>query len=613
MLTMAYAKWRLGRGDDYQRGVARLRVARLLDAHARGIDGPLALSCETPDHEEWDDIVEFGAAGGVLTTTHRQVKRQHGDFKDGTFAKLFERAAKILADAQPYTGLTIPPESRYFHFVLPTDQMSCDGLGIDQLRMLLDECAGNAADTIVADRGAKLDGKEGGDQKRKWLEAFRKATTDDRAAARLLRQLRVELRAAAEVAADNPELTTLFEHPDRARLLIDDAIHNLAPQGRLDAEELLPVLLDAAPRPSVRVVRLARHGNRFWAHAPVRNPDVGAVATAILEHAWRAHGAADVHVAFPCPDATASSEESALRLACVRLLLHARPSPTYVAGKVEWCDRGRIDTQRTLGGDDRGPIESEHYADRPAPAALPPVRSWPPNELAAALQDAMDARVWSAVRTQARLDLVGAKGVPFDDLADELAGVPDFFDKTLRGWWGLEQKASGVVRAGPGAAPNVARVVAGLAALRAAGYAVAAHHHETHIASIGTLTIRTLAIERASVEVGGEPIGVALAEHARQLLDHAGVVLIARGDPDSFYAFADPASIDESGADASMRAASPALLVTAESLIVAAKQKPKEGSSPVRDRVKALCNARARHHAAALDAALQQFQESDAA
>ena len=115
------------------------------------------------------------------------------------------------------------------------------------------------------------------------------------------------------------------------------------------------------------------------------------------------------------------------------------------------------------------------------------------------------------------------------------------------------------------------------------------------------------------MEVDGEPSSVDLSEHARGVLGHAGVVLLARGEVENYYDLADPASIDESGADASMRGTSLAFLLTAESLIAAAKIKPSSGSSAVRNRVAAWCKARAARHSEALDAAIQQLLESHAA
>lgn len=606
---MGYQHWRLGKGDAYQLGVARMRVAEMLHAHAKGIEGPLALACEAPI-DGWDDIVEYGARQGCLTVTHHQVKRQNTNFaaseKTETFGDLFERATKLLADADPYNGLPVPPEHRYFRFVLPTDTIAVGAkLGIAALRTLLEECVGNEADTIVANKG-----KNRGDQEREWLKLIGTAAGTDDACARLLRQMRVELRPVASVEG-NGALAALFENAALARDLVDKAIRDTAPEGWLDAEELLPKLSDAKPNPAMRQVRLAQHEGRFYAQPHARLQDVRAVAEAIVAKVWAAHAAADLHVSFPLPDGTSSDGAKALRLACIRLLLHAPRSPAYVSGDKGWYERSRLEVKRTLGlVGASSSLEAAHFVERAAPRSLPPKASWTPEELAAALHDAMDARVWDAVRQEGAKALVGAKEIPFDELAAFLTNSVGVLERVLHGWWGLERAASGVARAGPAIAPNVARIVAGLAVLQLSEHGMSSVNDQTDIAKVGELPLRALGIDEAPVTYDGEPHPVGLSEHAREILVHAGVVLIVRGDVSDFYTFATMRPMDELADGASMRDSTPsAFLMSSESLITAARK----GANVASNLIQQWCNDRARHHRAALDAAVQQWKESRAA
>jgi hypothetical protein len=611
---MGYRHWQLLKGDDYQRAVARMRVAELLDAHAKGIGGPLALSCEAPV-DGWDDIVEYGAAKGQLTATHYQVKLQNTDFKAGektaTFEDLFKHAAKILADADPYEGVTILPVDRYFRFVLPTDEITVGAtLGIDQLRMLLEECEGTAADAIVANKGVNLKGADKGKQKRDWLALIRAAVGTDDECAILLRQMQVELRPVATLEG-NGALAALFENPGLARDLVDKAIRDTAPEGWLDAEELLPKLFDAKPKPAMRQVLIAQHEGRFYAQPHARVQEVRAVADAIVAKVWAAHAAADLHVSFPLPDGTASDGARALRLACIRLLLHARQSPVRLTGHMRWFERTRLEVARVLGvTGPTDPLAEGHFNERPAPGSLPPKISWSPEDLAGALHAAMDARVWELVRGEGTKVMVGAKGVPFDELVAFLMGVDGFLERVLRGWWGLEQAASGVARAGPAIASNVAWIVAGLAVFRYAGFGISRSPDHPDVAKVGALPVRALALDQAAINYDGEPQAVGLSRHARQILELPGLVLIVRGDVNRYYTLARLRHINEPAAGANLQTASPsAFLMCSESLVDAAGA----GADIATQLIRECCDTLANHHIAALDAALQQWRESNAA
>lgn len=611
---MGYKHWRLGKGDAYQLGVARMRVAALLDAHASGVEGPLALACEVPI-EEWDDIVEYGADNGCLTVTHYQVKLQNTNFKAGektaTFGSLFDRAARILDDAAPYEGLTVPPEKRFFRFVFPTDDIKVGSqLGIDQLRLLLESCSGNAADAIVGNGGANLLGKDGGDQAREWLRLIRNSAGSDSLCACLLRQMRVELQPFAAVENDG-RLAALFDDPTQARILLDTVIRKTAPEGWLDAEELLPKLVDARPKPAMRQVRIAQHEDLYYAHpyVDVRMTDLRAVAEAVVEKVWAENGGSDLHVSFPLPEVTASEGARALRLACVRLLLHAARSPIHVTGQPKWFERTRMEVARVLGVTNSArSLAEDHFHERAAPVSLPPKASWSPMALADALHAAMDARMWKRVRREVEHELLRAD-VSFQEMLDSLMGLNGFLERVLHGWWGLEQEASGVARAGPANASNVGLVVAGLAVIRHAGYHLSASDEGPGVAKLGALPVRALAIERAAVTHDREPIEVNLSQHARDLLDQSGIVLIVRGNVDSYYSFATSRLIIEPAAHAGLQHAAPAaLLMDSDSLVTAAIT---GGGAPARQ-IKEWCDTHTKHHGAALEAALQQWRESHA-
>lgn len=611
---MGYRHWRLGMGDAYQLGVARARVLAILYAHSTGGEGPVALACEAPV-DGWDDIVEFGAAARAITATHYQVKLQNTNFKKSekheTFEALFNHAAILLREPSPYEEVVVASADRRFRLVFPTGDITVGSkLGVDQLRMLLQECEGNAADRIVANEGVKLIGKDDGDQKREWLSLIRSATGSDDACANLLRQMRVDLHPEATLEHD-PRLSLLFDDPARARDIVDKALRSVAPEGYMDVDELLPLLTTAQPRAETRQVRIAQHGDRFHVQPKTRTREVRIIADTIVASVWADQGAADLHIGFPLPESSASLDARALRLACIRLLLHAQRSPTFVSGNERWYERGRREVQRALGLiTSSARLDAAHFTDRAAPMGLPPKACWPPDELANALHAAMDAHLWKLVCRHGASMLAGANGVPFDHTVGFLTSLGGFFERVLHGWWGLEKTASGVARAGPVIAGNVACIAAGLAVLQHAGYAISAPVDSADVATIGELPVRALAIEQAATTCDDEPQAANLCEHASNVVVHAGIALVAKGDVGDYYALATLRPIDDVTEGAGLQDESPAaFLMSSEALVAAAKK----GAQRASELIQRWCDDRARHHRAALDAALRQWSESNAA
>ena len=607
---MGYAKWRLGKGDQYQTDVERYRVARMLEVHAQGVEGPVALGCEVPI-EGWDDIVEFGIEQDAVTVTYYQVKNQNTDFSAGelndTFGKLFRSAVEILQKADPYDGLVVPTKRRRFVFVLPTGDITVGAsLGMDQLRALLQKCVNmHAAEAIVANDGANIkDGKANGEQQRKWLAQIKTSAGTDDACARLLQQMRVEIWPSGFVDEQAANLlTSRFDNPERARLLIDAALRDNPPEGRLDAEELLAKLADALPKRELRRVRLARVGDECFVQPHTRQADLTVVADSIVKDVWSSHGAIDLHVGYPPPD-----DAKPLRLACVRLLLHARQSPVYVIGRDAWRARSTAEVAGAVGlVAGKGALDGAHYEEKFAPASLPPKAMWAADVLGDALHAAMDGHVWERVREEGKAVLEGTEGVPFEDLAASMKESEGFFDRVLRGWWEAEENASGVARAGPAVAPRVAQIVAGVAVLRHLDFQVAVADAPGTIARLGDLPVRALAIEQVSGIIDGLQAAVELAGHARDLLTQTGVVLI-RCDVEGIYDLASMPQLDESGGGTGIHEwTASAFLIDVGSLIASVKN----GDEATKDLIKGWCDRRAQHHQAALNAAHQQWREND--
>lgn len=120
--------------------------------------------------------------------------------------------------------------------------------------------------------------------------------------------------------------------------------------------------------------------------------DVRAVADAIVAKVWAAHGAANLHVSFLLPDGTASEGARALRLACIRLLLHTRQSPAYVCGDKAWYERSRLEVKRTLGlAGASNSLEAEHFVERAELAGLPGATTEPISVLTVQLDQAEEA------------------------------------------------------------------------------------------------------------------------------------------------------------------------------------------------------------------------------
>gem|GEM_PF-4180909 len=623
---MGYPHWRLGKGSDYQVGIARMLVAKMLDAHAKGIEGPLAMAHEAPI-DGWDDIVEFGADNGQLIATHYQVKRQYTNFdfesdeKIGTFTELFTNAAEILSASDPYNHMDVNKINRTFRFVFPTDGISVGAsLGIYPLRCLLEACVGNAADTIVANKGANLGEASKstkkraqptvGDQKRAWLELIRAAAGNDDACANLLRQMRIDCYSESMVD-DNKSLAALFDDPDRARDLIDKAIRSTSPEGWLDVEGLLPVLSAAKPKPELLQCRIVQHGSKFYEYSQRRSGDLPVVANTIVQRVWCDHGATRLHVAFPHPSRDTPRGALELRSACIRLLLHAQLSPVHVSGSYAWYESCRSKVQRTLGVQGRCPtMEEKHFAEHATPLTLPPKWSWPPDILATALHNAMNEHVWRSVSVEWEKLGEGLEMVPFDSLSEMLKKTPDLWDCILRGWWAQEADASGVARAGPGITYLLAMVVGGLAVLQYAGFDVLpSDGRQPNVARLGALSVRALAIDVAAVRNVGELRSTRLAHHARHVLEYAGVVLIAQGNSQQFYDWARQRP-DSPGADVSLQSTrSPALLMDSDFLMQAAAWGPEAAKNDISDWCKRLTS----HHVDDLEAALTQWNEANVA
>lgn len=606
---MGYAKWRLGHGDCYQTDVARYRVARLLEAHMQGVDGPMELACEAPV-EGWDDIVEFGIKAGEITTTHYQVKHQNTDFNarelSDTFGKLFTSAAHILQVPHPYDDLQVPVEGRRFVLVLPTHDINVGtNRGIDQLKTLFEKCKNHqAAKAIVANNGANIsDGKSGGEQQRNWLALIKTSAVTDDACVQLLQQMSVEI-LPREVVIENTQrlLASQFDDPNRATLLLDEALRNNPPEGRLDSEELLAQLADALPNLELRCVRLVQDGNAYCAQLHTRQRDLAVVARNIVENLWREHGAPVLHVGYPPP------VDPRLRLACVRLLLHAERSPVFVTGRDNWWERSKAEVAGAVGFHVRQKaLHGEHYEEKALPRSLRPMANWAAAQLSAALHAAMDDHVWVCVLAEGKAALVGAGAVPFEEVAASMKGLDGFFERVLRGWWKEEENASGVARAGPAVAHRVAQIVAAVAILQHLGYNVGATDVPLSIARVGDIQLRGLAMEQVGGIYDKLRIAVPLTQHARDILDHAGLVLV-QGSVDDLYELADPRQRDElDGAAGILSWTTPAFLMNPDSLITAVKK----GDAIARNLVESWCNQRAKHHRAALDAALQQSRESD--
>ncbi len=609
---MGYAKWRLGMGDKYQIDVARYRVGLLLQAHAQDIDGPIALGCEVPV-EGWDDIVEFCSQKGEITATHYQVKRQNTDFKAGdlqkTFAELFKSAAAILKEDAPYDGFVVRAKHRRFVFVLPTGDISVGAkLGIDQLVALLPKCStASAAQALVSNDGGLInDGKEGGDQQRRWLLHIKASAGTPEMCERILQQMSVEIWPSAFVEEQAAALVAMsFDLPDCADLLIDNVLRRNPPEGLIDAEKLLAELVAAKPKPALLRVKLARSGDVYFVQPFTRLDKVASVAKRVVHRVWREHDSVDLQVGYAPPNATKT-----LRLACVRLLLHAARSPVHVKNRDAWLDRCRSEVAWAVGlTSGKGALEGAHFKEKEPSASLPPKVEWAPEVLGHALQIAMDAYIWKRVCAETKLALELADGVSFDEVMKSMRELVGFFDAVLRGWWVAEEAASGIARAGPSVAHGVAQIVAGMAVLQHLGFSVAAADTPGTIAKLGDLPVRALAIEQVGGIADKLPRAEELSWYARELIAFPGVVLLIGGS-EGLYDMASGQPLDEPVASAGILTSTASAFLIDAGLLVASVRR---GDQFAKSLVQTWCDRRAEHHRSALDAALQQWGESDAA
>ncbi|PKN24486.1 MAG: hypothetical protein CVU65_11610 [Deltaproteobacteria bacterium HGW-Deltaproteobacteria-22] len=599
---MGYNKWGLSQGDKYQYAFARYRVAMLLEAHASQIGGPVAFGVETPV-EGWDDIAEFSTVDGHLSVIHYQVKRQYSNFKAGdlaaVFQNLFKTALEILQKTDPYNGFSVPAESRKFVFVFPTPDLKVGKIGISQLKSLLENCTNDsAARTIVSNKGQNLDKSQC-----QWLAEVRKAAGSPEMCRQVLSQMSVQI--LPEAILDEQASALFAKHydiHDLVKPLLDDILRNSPPEGLLDVEELLEKLAQAGPKRELQHISLGQDLKGCFIHHHERQSDITNVAGSIVKKVWQPHDAVVLHVCYQPPD-----DSMPLRLACVRLLLHANLSPVYVSGRCLWWERCKTEVAGTVGYNEcKGALEEGHFKEKAVPKTLPPKTTWLHGDFGASLQNAMDDFVWECVLEEGKCLLSSIVGVPFEKQANSMRHLAGFFNHVLHGWWGEEKGASGVARAGPKVARNVAEIILAIAILEKLGHKVTAPDDAETIGMLGNLSVRALAIK----EVGGiddklkKP--VKLDDCARDLLACQSVVLISC-NVDDIYRTAKMPPFGETGEGTGIQEwTASAFLINPESLISAIKR----SECCARSLIDSWREQRSRHNSDALNAELEKWNEN---
>lgn len=574
---MGYGHFHFDSCTEYQRAIATTRIAKMLHAYAFDEDGPQEIASEAPV-DGWDDIVEFAVKDDALFSVHYQVKRQHEDFASTdqeAFAKLFRSALQILDDERPYDGLFIHPDRRDFFIVLPGSGIVIPGKGtptleLSDLRSVAHSCTMNAWQAIGKNKGIKLPIGQ-----RDWLHfAASIAGKDYEKAARVLSRLNVSI--ASEIEARDSAiqgLRGLFEDADLAYNLIMRELSILPPEGRLTAQCLITPLIRAHPKATSQVISLQREGNQFWCLGlPGPSPQNSSEEAAqIVKHAWHRTTPFGVRVCFAPDDEQSVPDE--LRLAVLRLLLHATARPTHVKAPVEWCTNALLETGKTMGGDHGNHVlDADYYQKANGTLRIPPRKTRSANELATALEAAMDEALWKEVRTEYATSIPpcsGERPIDFAQTCTITKNLSDPFGRLMRCWMEHDE-VNGTLRAGPNAKGSIAVILAALAVLERLGcHFGPAPDNSSSLATLGEFVVRAIAVTRCSRSKQSHACGSSNgADHARDIVKEKAIVLLAQVNPEAIYLAASRPRLTTTASSSRMdRPSSPALLLSARTLL----------------------------------------------
>ncbi len=221
----------------------------------------------------------------------------------------------------------------------------------------------------------------------------------------------------------------------------------------------------------------------------------------------------------------------------------------------------------------------------------------------------MDSHLWQRVHEKAASALDSLLEVDCETALAYLQGLPDFYDRTLKGWWGAEVDVSGIARAGPQVADRIAQIVACVAVLEASSFVTGAANDDGAVGALGELPVRALAIDQVSGVVDKVQMGVDIMRFARQVVSLPGVLLLC-ANADDIYDLAEMRRMDEDSTGAGIMDWTPAAFIMDPRSVVQAATSGLTAAEPL---IRAWCKRRADHYQASLEAAIEQHQESDVA
>lgn len=542
---MGYAKWLLNTHETYAKKVILLRLLDLIEAEAVQSDGPFLLYREAVV-DGWDDIVEEGYRAGQFYADHYQVKHQYGDFKADVLMPIFDAAFKNLDSPPTLAVLEVAPERRSFTLCLPTDDV---GVKVDQktlsladLRTLCLVCTPAAATQIATDKGKELTKGQ-----RAWLETLAARFGGDFSrATKVIAQMRVDLWPESALnGALESRSRLLFEQDVLARSTLLDRVETAAPQGPLQALNLLPQVSDLGPKTLLNAVTVNAAKGKFWA-SHMGGQLSGEECSDHEFHVrkvWSRTSPAALRIGFGPGElrTVRSAEPDPL----FRLMAHARVSPFSVHSPCEWYALARERLGCAIGC--RKPhlssiLEPDAYQVLERTRRPVPEGASDDTAFATALHVAMDKIVEEEIGQRLQdsereeppkqqASTTRAKDVLFEKGALRLHRV-------LRAWW-EPKHIKGRLRLGPQFVDTIVDVVRSLSRLleafpettMEACKSSSVEDQSECIAWVGRTPVRALAIEMAAVpndEGGYEPRN--LEDSAEALLGRPGIILVPRMD-----------------------------------------------------------------------------------